>query len=261
MEAEASEVASRLLSLYGATELLQVGVVHVTAVARAADGRLRVLKIDASSPKSESDFFVLNLCRARADAILTSAANLRAEPELVSTLLGPAASALARYRSETLGKASPPVCALMTRGGELPLEHPLWNDGTPKLVLTTPEAQAGVAARLGALAEVVALAALDARVAVAFLRARGLSLVSIEAGPSVNAALYATPGQVDELLLSICEAALPDDALGGALVDDAALFAGLSCVGESARDELSGRWRFQRWVRVEVSAAVSPGSA
>ena len=71
MEAEASEVASRLRSLYGTTELLRAGVVHVTAVARSAQGPLRVLKIDASSPKSESDFFVLNLCRARADAILT----------------------------------------------------------------------------------------------------------------------------------------------------------------------------------------------
>lgn len=253
MEAEASEVASRLRSLYGTTELLRAGVVHVTAVARSAQGPLRVLKIDACSPKSESDLFVLNLCRARADAILTSAGNLRDEPSLVSSLMGPSADSLAHYRSETLGKGSPPVCALMTRGGDLPLAHPLWSDGTPKLVLTTPEAQQAVAARLGSRAEVVGVEALDARVAVAFLHARGLPLVSIEAGPSVNAALYRPPSQVDELLLSICEVALPDDALGGALVEDAALFAGLSCVAESPRDEQSGRWRFQRWV-ARVSA-------
>lgn len=248
MEAEASEVAARLLSLYGTTELVRAGVVHVTAVARAGDGRLHVLKINASSPQSESDFFVLNLCRARADAILTSAANLRDEPSLVSSLLGPAAPALALYRSQALGKHGPPVCALMTRGGDLPLDHPLWSDGTTKLVLTTPEAQLSVAARLGSRAEVVGVSGLDARAAVALLHARGLPLVSIEAGPSLNAALYRPPPQVDELLLSICEVALEDGALGGALVEDAALFAGLSCVAECVRAERSGPWRFQRWV-------------
>jgi hypothetical protein len=51
---------------------------------------------------------------------------------------------------------------------------------------------------------------------------------------------------VDELLLSLYEGPLRGVELGGEL--PSALLMGRECVGESEREEESGRWRFQRWV-------------
>lgn len=259
MEAEAPEVAAQLTSLYGTTELLRAGVVHVTSARRAPDGRRHVIAIGPAAPPSSTDFFLLNLCRARADAILASAGTLRSEPSLSHALQGPFAGALGRYRERVLHKASPPVVAILTRSGELPLEHPVWEDGTAKLVLTTQEVRSALAARLGARAEVVALDGpgsslagaathLDARTATAWLALRGLPLISIEAGPSTSGPLYQPPSVVDELLLSLFEAPTEVE-LGKALPPDGALFSGLRCVADTARDEASGAWRFQRWLR------------
>ncbi|MDB4986595.1 MAG: hypothetical protein JWN04_1773 [Myxococcaceae bacterium] len=208
-----------------------------------------MIAIGEQAPRSATDFFVLNLCRARADAILTSAGNLRSEPGLVHSLAGPLAGELGSYRDHVLKKVAPPVVAILTRSGELPLEHPVWSDGTTKLVLTSPEARAGLVKALGSrAAEVVAFDELDARVAAAWLGARGLSLVSIEAGPRTTGSLYRAPAVVQELLLSLYEAPA-EVKLGGALPDDAALFATRTLASDTVRLEESGAWRFQRWLR------------
>lgn len=246
MEDQAPEVERQLRALYGEAQLLLEGVVHVTSAVRGERGALRVIAIGEHAPRSETDFFVLNLCRARCDALLTTAAILRSEPRLVHTLQGPHATALAAYRRDVLGKLEPPCCALMTRSAVLPLAHPVWDDGTPKLVLTTHEAAAELTASLGTRAEVVALDALDARTAVALLQARGAALVSIEAGPSTTGPLYETPAVVDELLLSLCESA-SDVQLGGQLTER--LLLERTCLTDVPRHEISGPWRFQRWLR------------
>jgi riboflavin biosynthesis pyrimidine reductase len=246
---ELRELEQRAAELYGAGSCQLHGVLHVVSSVRAADGGLHVLKIGASAPKSATDFFVLNFWRAHADAIVSSAQLVRSEPALSHALQGPEAAQLARYRSEVLHKSEPPWCAFLTRGGALPLVHPVWSDALRKFVLTTPARAPTLSAELGARAEVVGIDALDVRVAVAWLMARGALTVLIEAGPSTANRLYEPPARVDHLLLSRCEAPVVAEAVGGSLAPDAQLFAGLTRVSESMRDEPSGRWRFERWSR------------
>lgn len=227
------------------------GVVHVCSTVHTSDARRRVIAIGPHAPKSEHDALMLQLSRARADAILTTAANIRAEPGLSHALVGPQADALSALRRDHLGKASPPMCAILTRTGKLPLAHPVWDDGTPKLVFTEPENAEHVAEQLDGRAQLVPLAGLTARAAVAWLKDAGMPDVSVEVGPSSVGPLYEAPVLVDALWMSRCDAPdVPAEALGGALPEAAQLFAGFSCVHESARDEPSGRWVFQRWARV-----------
>ena len=240
-----------LRSLYGAGELLTQGVVHVTSAVRlsgqvGARARLRVIAISERAPRSASDFFVLNACRARADALLTTAAIIRGEPSLVHTLQGQHAAQLSAYRADLLHKPGAPLCAILTRSAALPLTHPVWSDATPKLVLTTPESAAPLRLLLGSRAEVLAVVELDARKAIALLQERGYPLISVEAGPSATGPLYEAPTVIDELLLSLYEGPLRGVELGGELPSE--LLVERECVGESEREEESGRWRFQRWV-------------
>lgn len=225
------------------------GVIHVTATARGAGGRLQVLRVDLGSPPSATDFFLLNLCRARADAILTTAQNLRAEARLSHQLQGPWAPALSRYREQVLGKTRPPACAVLTETGNLPLQHPVWQDGTEKLVLTHPHRAPGLRQQLGSRAEVVELAGLDSRVACAYLQQRFPDTLSVEAGPNTANALYRPPARVDELMLTVCDSALPAALLGNALPAADVLFAGLTLAASSTREEGGVRFRFERWVR------------
>jgi riboflavin biosynthesis pyrimidine reductase len=247
VESQVPEVEPLLWRLYGVHTLAALptaGVLHVTSVVRSG-GALCVIAIGEDAPRSEGDFFVLELARARADAILTTAAIVRAEPALSLALVGPQRDELARHRAAA-GKGAP-TCAILTRSGTLPTAHPLWDDGTRKLVLTVPAQSDRLRSELRDRAEVVALEGLDARRAVAYLRERGAALISIEAGPSANAALYDEPALVDELSLSIFEGAGPRVATGGPLA--ASLLHGMRCVADNVRDELSGRWRYQRWLR------------
>ncbi|MET0340106.1 MAG: dihydrofolate reductase family protein [Polyangiales bacterium] len=259
MEREASEVALAIEALYGARPLLTEGVIHVSAATRGPDGRLSVLKIGPRSPKSATDFFVLNLCRARCDAILTTAANLRAEPDLAHGLQGSWAKRLEVYRRVVLKKPAPSTCAILTGSGDLPVAHPVWEDGTPKLVLTSESAAPALRWVLGARAEVVGVPRLDARTACTYLRdKRGLKLVSVEAGPSTARALYEAPSVVDELLLSTYLEPLRDEQIGYALPDDGVLLRGRTMVAEQTRKEESGKWRFQRWARVDQMPSLAP---
>ncbi len=242
MESEVSEVAGWLRALYGITDLPRSGVLHVVSVAAASR---QVIAIGPGAPASEGDFFVLNLARASADAVLTTGSIVRHEPEYRLALQGPQAAALARYRRDVLGKSKPPLCVLMTRDGRLPRLHPLWEDGTEKLVLTVPEHAEALGRVLDGRASVLPVPDLDARNAVKLLRQRGVPRISIEAGPSANAALYEPPALVEELWLSLYDG--PPVPLGGAL--SPRLTDGMTLVSEVARDEQSGRWRYQRWLR------------
>lgn len=241
MEGQVPEVAAWLGELYGTTELATRGVVHVTSV----DPSLRVIAIGPAAPASEGDFFVLNLARARADAVLTSGSILRLEPGYRIALAGPQAAALAAYRRDVLRKPAPPLCAVMTRDGELPNDHPFWEDGSEKWVLTSPERATRLQRALGRRASVIGVDALDARRAVELLARHGAALTSIEAGPAANATLYKAPALVDELLLSIYLG--PPVRLGAALTPE--LFTGMTLASEVSRVERSGPWRYQRWLR------------
>jgi riboflavin biosynthesis pyrimidine reductase len=240
MEGHVPEVAGWLEALYGTRSLPSEGVLHVTSMAPSR----QVIAIGPDAPKSEGDFFLLNLARARADAILTTGSIVRSEPTYQASLQGPHAEALQRYRAQVLGKGRA-LCAIMTRDGRLPRLHPLWQDATEKLLLTSPEHAEALERELGGHASVVGVADLDPRRAVQWLRERGAKLISIEAGPSANAPLYEPPALVDELSLSIYEG--PAVQLGGALTPR--LLDGMVLASELTREEQSGRWRYQRWLR------------
>ena len=244
LAAQAHEAAE---ALFGPGVTDHVGVTHVSATVRTPDGRLHVIAIGESAPRSASDFFALNLARARADAILTSAENIRREPTLSHQLAGPAARALAALRT-SLGKIQPPACAILSLSGDLPLAHPVWNDGTRKLVLTSAATWARLADHLGERAEVIGLPDLTPRSAVAWLRTRA-GTIEVEAGPSTAGQLYDEPSLVTELLLSRFEGELAESALGRPLPSESTLLHGLSCVHEVRREEASGPWVFQRWLR------------
>jgi len=252
------DVARELEALYGSAEPPRPGVLHVVLAARAADGRLSVLRIGApSTPRSESDFFVVNATRAHADAIVTSAENLRREPQLNHALQGPWASALAQYRREVLHKSAPLTVAILTRTGDLPCPHPFWSDGTTKLVMTP----AGTSSQARELAtpdpvHFLAVPNLDVVSAARSLHARGLPLVSVEAGPRTASALYDAQ-VVSELWLTRWESVTRDAEFAGALPDDALLFRGLTLLGSARRREGGHDLRFERWARAAPAAGHS----
>lgn len=225
------------------------GVLHPTAVWRAPSGALVTLRVGPGAPTSATDGLLLGLARARADAILTTGRNLRAEPTL-SHALDPR---LAAWRRDVVGRREPPRSVVLTSGRALPFEHPVFHGPSRAWVVTSRDGAARVAraaARAGV--EVIARERPGARDALDFLqRQRGCETVCVEAGPSTTRALYDEPAAVDELLLSVYEEpTLPERARGGdlfALARIEALFGPPR--REVVRLEPSGRWRFLRYRR------------
>jgi riboflavin biosynthesis pyrimidine reductase len=240
-------VKAQAHAIYGELASVPTGVIHIASAVRRTSGRLHVIKIQTGAPQSSTDSFVLNFWRAHYDAILTTGQILRAEPTLSYAL----PVGLTRYREQVLGKSGKVRCTILTRGLQLSAEHRVFREATgiELLVLTAPQNVAELRKALADRAEVVGLPQLDARGALDFLQRTGSATIGVEAGPSVAGTLYGArlSGRIDHLMLSICEAQLPDDGVGGALPDDAELFAGLRLVSEAVREEESGRWRFQHW--------------
>ena len=252
-DALAHEVERLAREIYGQERPKVEGVLHVVSTVRpqatAAPGPLHVIQINEHAPKSSSDFFVLNFWRAHCDAILTTAQVVRAEPRLSHALQGPHAHGLAQYRRTVLGKPQLAWCAVLTRSGELPVEHRMFADPLDYVVLAPPERSQELTARLGPKAEVIALQKLEVRSALAFMQGRGARTVLIEAGPSTAGRLYDEPALVDHLMLSLCTGSVPAAAMGGALPPDERLFAHLTRRSDHARVEESGVWHFQHFAR------------
>lgn len=246
----AADVRTWLARLYGVDPGTESGVLHVCSSVRVGDRR-HVIRITADAPRSATDFFVLNVARARADAIITTGSILRAEPHMTHALQGPAQvpQALSDYRSQ-LGKQQPPVSVLMTRSASLQLEHPFFQAGTPVWIWTS-DAAAGGFGELPSHVTVHSAPTADLRGLLRALRRAGHETISLEAGPSVAGGLYEVPSGVDELCLSEYQGRPLEAALvGGALPTDEALFAGLSPGSRAYKaEESSGPWTFQRWRR------------
>ena len=248
----ANHVDTRIVALFGASDLARFeGVSHVTAVWEPPSrGALVTLKIGEHTPKSDHDFFVLNLARARADAIVTTGKMLRDEPSTRYDLQGPGTlpESLAEWRRERAGRADPPWLLVLTSGRDLPLEHPALHGAPRPIVYTTREAARDLAPRLrGSRIELVGVDDPSARSAIAHLRdGRGARLVSIEAGPSTSRPLYGDPCAIDELLLSVyAELALDPRVHGKPLLSLAELTAKLPHATTPVEvREPSGRWRF-----------------
>ncbi len=235
-------------ALYGVDVSGPAGALHVAAVADE-DGRHRVIAIGEHAPASPVDFFVLNLARARADAIVVTGSILRAEPALRYDLQGPGDSArgLAAWRREVARLDTPPRLLVLTRGG-LPLAHPALRSWARPLVYTSREA-AGALGGSGlpvvGVEQPSLLGALDH-----LRRVCGARSIAIEAGPTATRELYGyaeTP--VRELWLSIFEGELDPRARAGRLPSRSELAAsGLTRQSAVRVAQPSGPWRFERWV-------------
>ena len=227
------------------------GVLHVTAVGRTEDGGLEVIAIGPGAPPSATDFFLLNLCRVRADAIVTTGRILRSEPGVHH---GPQGAGdepemLAAFRREVLGKETPPRSVVLTSGTNVDLSHPIFHGARPALVVTGPAGAAALRARATtAELEIAELPVPGLRAAIALLRRRGCETICIEAGPATSLDLYREPLEIDELVLSTWEErTLPPDLRAGRFPGEPELDAALPRRGPVAlRVEQSGRWTFAR---------------
>ena len=251
MTPDAAAVSSRLRRLYGEDPATARGVLHVVSAWPARDGALRVIRIGAGSPTSETDGFVLRAMRMRADAIVTTGKILRDEPAVEHAESDPT---LLAWRRQCVGKHEPPRSVVLTSGRELDLAHPLLRSAHAPLVVTSVAAQPQLRARARAAersVEVIGRAAPGLRDTIAVLQELGCKTISIEAGPTTAGALYQSPPLVDELLLSICEADDVDVALAGpALPSSERLQAVFRHASQAVRtEEPSGVWAFSRMRR------------
>lgn len=232
------EVEARAVALYGEVPGPVSGVLHV--VAAASEGpALTVLRLGEHSPKSPTDFFVLQLARARSSAIVISGSVLRAEPDLCYELPG-------EGFNELRGHVAPPWLLVLTRSGDLPREHPVWESWVRPIVYT-----GDAPLDLPPQVAVVRDDAPTPRRAIRHLfDDRGCRGVSIEAGPRVAVPLYDEPMVVNEMMLSTFEGELAPEARGGRFLDEPAIEDRMRLAGgPTAVDEASGRWTFRRYLR------------
>lgn len=248
---EAIDVPTRLEALWDTRTLpVDAGVVHV--VSTWFDGEShRVIRITPRSPKSETDAFVLNLARARADAIITTGRILRDEPDLEYALPPAWAGSLTAWRRDVLGRVSPPRVVVLTAGRGIDPDHPTFHGWAAPVVVTAPDAARALRRDLPSHVHVIGLASTSVRDVISWCRAEGARTISIEAGPSTARALYADPVSVDELSWSqFCAPDLPHDMRGGVAFsrspDEGPLHRTAPPV---VLEEISGRWRFSRHIR------------
>jgi riboflavin biosynthesis pyrimidine reductase len=230
------------------------GVLHVAAVWRPpGEDHNLVLRICDRTPKSEIDFLLLNLARARADAIVTTGRILREEPGVAHEVQGPLGVrvALHAWRRQELGVLRPPWLLVLTSGRDLDPSHPAFHASVRPIVFCPESSAAEVARRVeDASIEVVGHPAPDLRAALTYLRLRrGARRISIEAGPSTATAAYSEPRLVDELLLSVfLGRSVPESVAGGELPPPTKIervMGGLRAA--FTVEEPSGRWRFERY--------------
>ncbi|NNG15852.1 MAG: hypothetical protein HKM89_05165, partial [Gemmatimonadales bacterium] len=195
--------------IYRADAHGEVALLHVTAVWRDECAEYRTLNLTTETPTSEYDRFVLNLARARADAILTTGKILRTEPDLSHDFLGPPAlrRAFGDWRRVILAKEHPPLSVVLTSGRTLDRHHPIFQSPARPLVFTSTDGRSRLATWAASVpVEVVGVDQPSTGKALAHLQEeRGARTVSLEAGPSTTLPLYeqGSAPPIDELLLSV----------------------------------------------------------
>lgn len=271
----AEDIDARLESIYGKVDWRRMpGLLHVAAI---ESGSGFVLIPGPSAPPSETDRFVLGFARARADALVSTGAILRAEPELVHTYAEnrKAQRAFEVWRAERLGLSAPPELILLSASGEFPRDHPALAAAVGGVVWTTESGAARLGDRVGPLGVRVGDGASSALAGVVrWLRSAGRArTIAVEAGPATSDAMYraappafsadrASSGspasddvgavRCDELLLSRYGAKVSAAALGPPFISEARLQhhfgAALSVAprleSEGSREE---PWRFERY--------------
>lgn len=249
----AVDVERACLALLGDPLRARPSLGHVTAVWSPDGEQHEVMRVVGGGVRSAVDRFVLNLARARADAILTTGAVLRAEPGLRFVLEGPEAPAVMRWRID-VHHLLPPTALVLSGGLDLDLQHPALK-GPAQVVLFVPEARADAvrrALRSFKWVKVHGDPEPTLEGAIAWLRSeRDAHCISVEAGPSVASRLYDGTLRVDELLLSRYTGSVLDPALrAGSLPPRSAISTHLRCVHATPVD-VEG-WSFERWTAKET---------
>jgi riboflavin biosynthesis pyrimidine reductase len=248
-----ADVTRAVRTVYGRDISGATGIIHATAVWRSPEGSLATLNINADTPPSRLDRFVLNLARARADAIITTGKVLREEPSVTPLLIGSLdeVAPLVDWRREVLGKEGHPLALVLTSGRSLDLDHPFFRSPIQAIVFTSHDAASDImpAAQERSI-EVVSHPTPSIIAAATFLQKEmDSSTVAIEAGSSTSLQLYRPSLVVDELLLSeFLGPALPPSVKGAPFLGPASIeeaFPGRSEPYEVV--EPSGPWRFRRW--------------
>ncbi|MCP4908064.1 MAG: hypothetical protein GY910_24090 [bacterium] len=260
--------SQRIEELFGIVEWRRAtGLLHVAAIAGSPP---RAIAIGPDAPASPTDRFVLGFARARADAIVTTGAILRAEPDLVHCYAEEVEenATFARWRSRVLGKSGPPALIVLSASGAFATDHPALAAVEDIIVWTTSEGRARLAEG-GATALLIEASAacgecLRTSVHAAIERVRSClnaGTILIEAGPTISSTLYPDPRGddshrvaarwIDELLLSRFEAELEPRASGPVFVPKVRVTARFGGALSATRiDEASGPWSFERY-RVE----------
>jgi len=262
LESESDEIDERLTALYGEVDWRAAkGVVQVAAI--AAQDRAVIIPGPAA-PASETDRFVLAAARARADAIVTTGAILRSEPDVRhDPAEDPSENqAFLGWRRDRLAKSLEPMIVVLSASGDVSVEHRAIRAAASGFVWTTSDGAARLRSRNGER-----LANLDVvegdpdldgvlgaiRRLVAF---PGVETVLVEAGPNASAPLYARaqlPGSEEfghELLLSRYEGELAEAAVGPRFISSTTIAKRFEAPPHEARiEDSSGEWTILRYRR------------
>ena len=184
-----------------------------------------------AAPRSAHDAFVLSAARARAGVVLTTGANVRAEPLLRHEPFGAGAQGLEIWRRKRITRGSdiPPHTVVLTRDVSLDLGHPLFSDGDTAAAAYVLTDHAGALSLRRQRYEIATQPNYEAVPHILEMRgramtspvspivfARSLPLVGdvlLECGVSTARPLYGM-GTVDELLLSVYRGSLDKSAQG-----------------------------------------------
>lgn len=246
---DAASVDRAASALFGSPLDTRPTISHSFAAWKAEEELpLTAIRINEHSPKSELDFLALHIGRARADGIVITGKILREESTLSYDLRADPrwGDALLRWREGRWGLCDPPWLLILTGGGDLDFDHPVFHGWAKPLIFTTDRTAARKLA--SAPCPVVADAAPDIRRAIEHLQVvRDCECVSIEAGPSTARALYERPMAVKELLLSLYfEPTLDDRARGEPLVKLAEVRSVFRSETSAAHREQDQHWSFHR---------------
>ena len=229
----------------------ETGLLQVTAI----DARGRsVIAIGPGAPASATDRFVLGFARARADAIITTGAILRAERDLVHRFSDERREDEAwwGWRADQLGRREAPCLLILSLRGEIPFDHPALAGSARAIVWTSQAGQARLGRAGGRFEVRVGIAGGSQETlphacgpehpsaaealsdAYHWLRDEvGAETVAIESGPGATLGLYEAAGgdsakialaassspriaRVDELLLSVYAGIAPTPVSGPA---------------------------------------------
>ena len=242
--ASLQDVDRAAAGLLGASRIDEApGVTHIASAFTDADGVLRTIKINPSAPKSELDWLLLHLCRARADAVVITGKILRDEPTLTYRFEQPTwGDALSRWRVARWGLTKAPVLLVLTSGRNLRTNHPVFDSDVQPTVFTTDRAARRHLAACSI--PVVSDATVDVVKAIAHLKSRQCRHILIECGPTVSQELYDADA-IDEVWLSEYLGDAHPDAQGGPLPKLDAF----TMQSAAKHTDHSGPWRFSRRAR------------